>query len=262
MKKVLFLIIVLALAAISLGIIIYLPFSAKPETNPELQEIKSRGKIIVGTEAEYPPMEFIDDDGNFAGIDIDIAKEIAKDLGAEAEFRHILWQDIFDALLAEEVDMVISAVTILPERAEIMAFSSPYFNAGQIIVVAEGNAENIQSTNNLDGKTIGVQEDTTSHFEAKKLTAEVAAYVDYNEAREDLLAGKLDAIIIDYPAGIELARTQEGLKIVGEPFTNEFYGVAVRKENQALLAKINNTLMRLKKSSDIGKIINKWLEAK
>jgi len=230
------------------------------ELDPHVKAIKERGTIIIGTEASYPPMEFIDENGNFVGVDIDIAKEIAKNLRVEPEFKNIVWDELFDKLLAGEVDMLISSITILPERTEIMAFSDPYFNAGQVIIVKESRAIEIKNPDDLYNKRIGVQGNTTSDFEAQKYTNKVVRYSTYQEAIEDLLAEKIDAIVIDYPAGIALVREIEGLVITGSPFTQEFYGVAVRKKDQALLSLINKTLADLKRTGKLQQIINNWVQ--
>ncbi len=263
-KKFLFPIIIIVIIGLAL-IFHYLVnsslFSTQPqELDPQIQEIKSRGTIIIGTNATFPPMESIDENGNFAGIDIEIAKKIAQDLGVEAEFKQIDWQIIFDQLLAGETDMLISGITILPERTEKMAFSNPYFNAGQVIVIQKNKLQEIMGVANLYGKKIGVQADTTSDFEAQKFTTEVVGYLDYAAAKTDLLNGNLDAIMVDYPVGIDLVAGEENLVILGEPFTQEFYGVAVRKESQALLNQINHTLVQLKKSGELDGIINQWIK--
>ncbi len=224
-----------------------------------LSNILKRGKIIVGTEATYPPMEYIDQNGNFVGVDIDIAKEVASDLGVNVEFKNIVWDKIFNSLLQKKTDILISSITILPSRAKIMAFSNPYFNAGQVIVIRKNEANLIKGTADLAGKRLGVQKDTTSDTAAQKYTNKVVRYGTYDVAEKDLLVGKLDAIIIDYTAGVGLLRKDENLEIVGEPFTEEFYGIAVRKEDKSLLSKINQTIARLKREGKLKAIEKKWL---
>jgi len=227
-------------------------------TDTTLKSILSRGKIVVGTEATYPPMEYIDKNGNFVGVDIDIAKEIASDLGVKVEFKNIVWDKIFKSLLQKKVDILLSSITILPERAKIMAFSDPYFNAGQVIVIRKDEAAAIKGTEDLHDKRLGVQKDTTSDYTAQKYTDKVMRYETYDVAEKDLLAGKLDAIIVDYTAGMGLIKGDSNLEIVGEPFTEEFYGVAVRKEDRALLQRINQTIVRLKREGKLKEIESKW----
>jgi len=226
-----------------------------------LKKIKTQDKIIVGTDATYPPMENIDEEGNFIGMDIDIAREIASDLGVRAEFRNIIWEEIFDTLLRGEVDMLISSITITSERTEKMAFSDPYFNAGQVIVTIIDKVDEIRGVEDMAGKKLGVQIETTSQIEAQKYTdpEQVIAFKNYDLAKEELLKGRIDAIIIDYPAAVGMVSKEKTLKIIGEPFTQEFYGIAVRKEEKALLGEINKTIRRLKRENELERIMRRWL---
>lgn len=261
MKKKYLAVSIIAIAIIAVTGYIFLgPTKENVFKNQELKQILIQRTIVVGTEATYPPMEFLDEQGNFAGLDIDIAHEIASDLGVRAEFQNIAWEKIFDALLEGKVDMLISAITITPERLERMEFSDPYFNAGQVIVTTTDGLNGIKGTEDLTGKKLGVQIDTTSHAEALKYTDTglVIAYENYDLAAEDLLMGAIDAIIIDYPAGVGMVLKQKDFKIIGEPFTQEFYGIAVRKDETELLKHINGTIRQLKREGTIEKLIEKW----
>jgi polar amino acid transport system substrate-binding protein len=157
--------------------------------------------------------------------------------------------------------MLISAITITPERAEKMAFSDPYFNAGQVIVTTLDKVNEIKGTQDLAGKKLGVQKGTTSLIEAQKYTdPELVIPFENNDlAKDELLKGAIDAIIIDYPAAVGMVSGEETLRIVGEPFTQEFYGIAVRKEEKVLLEEINKTIRRLKRENIIEEIEKKWL---
>lgn len=261
MKRLIIFAILISLLLIGLGVGYY--FIRKTSLAPkasEISEIQKRGKLIIGTEALYPPMEYFDENGNFAGIDIEIGKRIAKGLNVKAEFRHIPWDELFDSLLKGEVDVVISAVTILPQREEIMAFSRPYFNAGQVIVTKKEKIDQIKTVEDLREKPIGVQTQTTSEIEARKISENVISYQNYQEAKEALSKGEIEAIIIDYPAAIGMTKEDKSLVIVGKPFTQEFYGIATRKENVLLLEKINEILSEMQRNGELEEIIAKWLE--
>lgn len=239
----------------------YFRASREKITDPLLKKIKSEGKIIVGTDASFPPMESVNETGEIVGFDVDLAQEIAKDLKVKVEIKNISWDKLFDALLNKEVDMIIAGVTITPERAKIYAFSDPYFNAGQAIVTTSEKSEEIKGIEDLAGKKLGVQLETTAEIEAKKLTDPelVISYENYDLALNDLLAGKIDAIIVDYPVGANMVAKTKNLKIVGEPFTQEFYGVVVRKEDKVLLEQINKTIRRLKMEGTLKQLETKWL---
>lgn len=258
-KTILFLIVAIVILLVVLWFLLDLFNQPKEELSPKMQEISSRGQIVIGTNAAFPPMESFDEQGDFVGIDIEIAKKIANDLGVEAKFQQVEWQTIFDTLLADEVDIIISGITILPERAQIMAFSNPYFNAGQVIVINEKDSENITGVADLTGKILGAQKDTTGYAEAERISNRVIGYIDYGEAKQSLLNQEIDAIVVDYPVAISLVNSEDEIVIVGEPFTQEFYGIAVKKENKQLLDKINESLVELKKSGELDQIIAYWI---
>lgn len=260
MKKGFLVFIIFVVLAITAGAYYYLTSSSKAEiTDPTLLRIQEAGKIVVGAEATYPPMESINENGEMVGFDMDLAKKIAADLGVSVEFINIPWDDIFTSLNESKVDMLLSSVTILPERTKDMAFSDPYFNAGQVIIVTEEN-QDIKTPADLKGKKVGLQKGTTSEFEILNYVDETSI-VDYNNyapAPDDLKAGKIDAIVIDYPAGLGILQSQTGVKMVGDPFTQEFYGVAVRKTDQVLLTEINKTIRDLKQSGQFKELEQKW----
>jgi len=234
------------------------------ESDPKLKEIKDRGKLIVGSDIPYGVMEFFDESGNAVGIDVDVAQEIADYLGVELEFKNIEWDILFDAVKNNEIDIAMSSITITPERAEEMLFSIPYFNAGQILIVHKDN-QNINGPLDLEGYKVGVQIETTGETEAKKYTDEtnVIDYPSYacildNECMiTDLKIGEIDAIILDYVAAIAVVNNEEELKIVGEPFTEEFYGVATATGNTELINEANRVLRELKRTGELNEIINK-----
>ena len=248
-----------------LGFFLYSQFFSGNGNGQELGrlgDIKKRGEIIIGVDATYPPMESLDEQGNFFGMDIDIAKEIASDIGVEAKFKNIIWEEIFNAVKNGEVDMVISAVTITAERAETLGFSDPYFNAGQVIVSTTDKEGIINEPKDLKEYRVGVQVGTTSEVEAREYAANpslVNAYENYDLAKEDLLEGKIDAIIIDYPAAIGMVAKEKRLQIAGGIFTQEFYGIATQKDQPGLLLQINKTIRRLKQEGELNKIEEKWL---
>lgn len=216
------------------------------------------GVLIVGTDATYPPLESIDDQGKFVGFDIDLVNNIASQMNMTAEIKNIPFDDIFNQLEKGTIEMIVSSVTINPERLAKYAFSNPYLNAGQVVVVRSDSA--ITGSQGLVGKKVGAQVETTSLTEAAKLTDPklVKSYAKYGDAVKELTAKKIDAIIIDLPAGVGLTTENSNLKVVGEPFTQEFYGMVVLKKNEAMLTKVNEALAGLKRSGEVTTIRNKW----
>ncbi len=264
MKRNIVLVAVLVLVIFSgIGFFLYNNLPPKEIEDPLLKKIKEQGEIIVGTDATYPPMESIDEHGNFLGMDIDIAKEIAADLNVELKLVNIAWEEIFDAVREEEVDMIISSITITSERAETMGFSDPYFNAGQVIVIRTDKKEIIKGVEDLQWHNVGVQTETTSEEEVKKYVTDaslIKSYENYDLAKQDLLLGEIDAIIIDYPAAVGMVASEENLEIVGIPFTQEFYGIVTNKGQEMLLSQINRTIRRLKRAGEVREIEKRWLD--
>jgi polar amino acid transport system substrate-binding protein len=260
-KKCLILIIFLAIIAILVFCLsISKPSKKEMIGDPVLRKIKTQGKVVVGTDATYPPMEAIDENGNFYGLDIDIAKEIASDLGVGIEFKNIPWETLisFEPLFKNEVDMLISSITITPERAQKVAFSDPYFNAGQVIITTVENLEKIKNGKDLAGKKVGTQKNTTCEQVARNYTELVITYDDFIQAKKALLEGEIDAIVSDGSGALGLVANEPRLRIVGEPLTQEFYGIAVKKEATGLLNEINKTIRRLKTQGVLENLIQKW----
>lgn len=211
--------------------------------DPTIQRIKDAGKLVVGTSTPYEPMEYKDETGEYAGFDIDIANEIANQLGVETDIKDMDFELLIDAVANGEVDIAIAAITITSEREEKVAFSNPYFNAGQVIITNESNQE-INIPEDLEDKKVGVEKGTTNEGEALKYTNEtnIIKYSNYTEAINGLEAGTIDAVIIDRPAGIVLTKDNSNIKIVGDPFTNDLYGIAIKKDESALKTEINNVI--------------------
>ncbi len=219
-------------------------------------------KIVVATDATWPPMEYVDENKAIVGFDIDLMNAIAKEAGLEVEYRNVAWDGIFAGLAAGEYDAVISSVTITDERKAQYDFSEPYINAGQIVVVQAGS--DITGPDTLGGRTVGAQISTTGAFAVQEM--EGVTLKEYDEvglAFEDLVAGRIDAVVCDTPVAADFALQREEyrakLKIVGESFTEEYYGILVQKGNGDLLAKINKGLAAVQDKGIDKELEEKWL---
>ena len=268
----------LFLLLVVLGIVGYIFLSSqrqetiKPkETQPHVDTIIASGKIIIGTDATYAPMEFTDDaTGELKGYDVDLGNKIAEELGVEAEFKNIPWSDLgmdppvtstTSALLRKEVDVVISSVTITDARKQTYDFSQPYINAGQVIVTKKDNTS-ISSTNDLRGKKIAVQKGTTNEEQALVYTDTdlVLLYENFDDATDALLTGKADAIFTDLTNAKGTVDEHKDLKIASDPFTSEFYGVVFRKGETDLVQRVNEVLNLLRQRGVEVFLKQKWLE--
>ncbi|MGC8971297.1 MAG: basic amino acid ABC transporter substrate-binding protein [bacterium] len=224
-----------------------------------VDEIRARGELVVGSDAAYPPFEFVDKNGNIVGIDIDIAKAIADHLGVKLRVVNTSFDGIIPALLAKKFDIIISAMTITPERAKQVDFSIPYYNAGQLITVREDD-NRIKSEKDLQGKIVAVQLGTTGQFYAESIPGikEIRKFETVDGAFLELKNGRVDAVIADDLTSLAFVKSTKGLKVINKLLTKEQYGIAVRKEDKALLKEINIVIARLKKEGVIAKLREKW----
>ena len=218
-------------------------------------------KVQVATDATWPPFEMVDEaTKQIVGFDIDLMTAIAKEGGFEVEFVNVSWDPLLAGVAQCQYDAAISAITITEERAQSMAFSDPYFAAGQVVTVRFDEAA-IAGKDDLAGKTVGAQIGTTGALEVEKLSgATLKTYDTVDLAFQDLMNGQIDAVIADNPLAIGYVGTNpDKLKTVGEVFTDENYGVAVCKTDTELLAKINAGLAAVKASGVIEELTTKWL---
>lgn len=221
-------------------------------------------KILVGTEATYPPFESVDEAGNIVGFDIDLFTEVANRAGVEVEFQNTAWDGIFVALANGEFDAVVGAVTITPERLDVVDFTDPYFNASQGLAVRVDNDTITGKDDLVEGVRIGAQLGTTGAFyAADEVPAEAVEYALSIEALIALSNGDVDAAIIDAPA---LARFIEenpelNVKIVDDTLTEEFYGFAVSKELTDLTVALNEALAEVQADGSYDEIYARWFEA-
>ena len=225
---------------------------------------KKSATILVASDCTWPPMEFVNDNKEIVGFDIDLIHAIAKEGGFEIKIQNSAWDGIFAGLAGGKYDAVISSVTINEERKKSMLFSDPYLNAGQILVVRKENAK-LTKIEDFKGKTAGAQIGTTGDIEIKKhsdITRKT--YDDIGLGMEDLYNKRIDVVVVDKPTAISYAlknsKYKDAFMIVGAPFTDEYYGIAINKDRKDVLEKINAGLKKVKESGQLKQIEDKWLK--
>lgn len=224
-----------------------------------LSKARKRGYLLVGSDVTYPPFEYMEK-GKPVGFDVDLINLIAKEMGLErAEILDTAWDGIFAALKTEKFDVIISSVTITEERKLEMLFSDPYYNSGQIIAVRKDD-NRIKNKNDLVGKIVGVQINTTGDFAAQEIEGikEIKRYDDIQQAFQDLEIGRIDAILNDLPVNAYFASTRPNIKLVGDLLTVEQYGIAARLGDQSLIDEINKALRSIKESGKYRELYLKW----
>lgn len=216
--------------------------------------------LVVATDATFPPFEYVDETTKeIVGFDIDLMNAIAEKAELNIRYQNVAWDPLLAGMADCQYDMAISAMTILPERAEQFGFSNPYINAGQIITVAIDN-DTINSPDDLVGASIGAQIGTTGAMEAEAIMdSNAKVYDTYELAFLDLMNGQIDAVIADYPTAVAFVnQNADQLKVVGEVFTDESYGIAFCKGNETLISQVNTALSELQSEGLIDELVNKW----
>lgn len=230
------------------------------ETTAEAKEAAG-GKLVMATNAEFPPYEFHDGD-SIVGIDVEIAKAIADELGMELEIEDIAFDSIIPEIVSGKADMGLAGMTVIEDRKQSVDFTDTYAKASQKIIVKEDSE--IAVPDDLKGVIVGVQLGTTGDIYVSDLEADntkVERYSKGFEAVQALSQGKIDAVVIDgEPAKTFVAET-DGLKILEESFTDEEYAIAVKKGNKELLDKINGALKTLKENGTLDEIVAKYIKA-
>ena len=220
-------------------------------------------KIVVGLDDNFPPMGFRDEKNELVGFDIDMAKAAAKHMGVEVEFKPIDWAAKESELKSKRVDMLWNGLTITEERKQNIAFTAPYMENHQIIVVP-ANSE-IKTKADLAGKVVGAQEGSSAVDAIKKEEAvfnsfkELKTFGDNVAALMDLTTGRLEAVVVDEVVGrYYVAKKPELYAVLDENFGTEEYGVGLRKEDTELLAKIDGAMNAMKQDGTAAKIAQQW----
>lgn len=224
-----------------------------------LDEIKARGKIYIGTDATYPPMEFHDESGEIVGFDIDLGRAIAEELGVEAVFIDTAWDGIFPALDAGKFDIIMSSTSITEERLKSKEMSDPYYVTSQAIAVRKDN-ETIKGPEDLRGKTVAVQIGTTGDLAVSEMEGVTVKRFDtIDKAYMEVLNRRADAVVNDLSEVAYRMKILPDMKIVGTfREGEERYGVTMRKGEVELLAAINEALRKIKESGKYDEIYQKW----
>ena len=233
-----------------------------PESNADGEQASETegGKLIMATNAEFPPYEYRENQ-EFAGIDVEIAQEIAKSIGKELQIEDMAFDSIIPALASGKADIGVAGITITDDRLLNVDFTDTYVKASQAIIVKADNAD-ITGADSLEGKTIGVQLGTTGDLFAGDIKdSKVERYNKGFEAVQALGQGKIDAVVIDDQVAKALAAENEAVKVLDEPFTTEEYAIAVKKGNTELVDQINTALKELKDSGKLQEIVDKYITA-
>ena len=216
--------------------------------------------LKVAADCAFVPFEFVDENNKIVGFDVDLAMAIGEAIGYEVQFLNLAWEGLIPSLLNKNIDMIASGMSITEERAKQVNFSDPYFTSVLTIVVHKNNND-IKTLDDLAGKKVGVQINTTGDFAASEIDgAKVSRYNTVPETLQNIVLGIIDAAVIDMPVADAFfdANPNAPLKHVGKVSEDDYFGLAIRKEDTELLAKVNAALKQLKEDGTYDKIYNKW----
>ncbi|MDR2526448.1 MAG: basic amino acid ABC transporter substrate-binding protein [Rickettsiales bacterium] len=219
----------------------------------------SKKTLIIGTDPQYAPFTFLDNNNKNVGFDIDIMTEIAKELNYNIKYLNMNFEGLLPSLLTEKINLIAGSMVITEERAKKINFSDEYYKAGLSIVVNINN-NNIKSVKDLKGKTIGVHIGTVGAYYAH--TIKDVKIVEFDNMADVWLAiinNKVDAMINDHPMNLYYIKTKGNIvKIVGDILETQYFGFGINKNAQDLLNNVNEVLRKMKKDGRYDKIYKKW----
>ncbi len=233
--------------------------SKAPEESDKLT--LEEGKLKVGMEIGYPPFEYFDTDGSTPiGFDVQLGKALADKLGLEVDYVDTAWDGIFAGLNTDKYDVIISAVTITPERLEEFNFTKPYIGNAQALVLLKDTEITAKSLEECAGLKVGYQAETTTDYYMTKLKEEgldikEKEYEKVINVFDDLDLGRIDAIVCDSVVALDYVNAENSkFQIVWQGTADETFGVCIKKGNDALTAKLDAALAEIKAEGKLTEI--------
>ncbi len=232
-------------------------------TDDSLQKVLDAKQLILGLDANYPPMGFTDESGELVGFDIDVAQEVCRRLGINLVKQPIEWDAKEEELNSGKIDCIWNGMSVTPERAESMTLSQPYLKNTLIIVVAENS--NAKELRDLKGCSIGVQAGSAVVDALMESSiypdVSVVEYEDNTTLMGDLGAGKVDAILIDSIAAYYfIFNGEERYYVLSDSISEEEIAIGFRKGDYSLCDKIQEIVSDMKEDGSLGDISKKWFQ--
>ena len=226
-----------------------------------LADIQKAGKLTVATSPDFPPFEYLADGGAVEGIEIDILNLICAELGVQLDIQQMDFEAVLPGVQAGKFDMGASGISVTPARQENTLFTNPYCLAAQAIVVLKDSP--ITCKADLEGKTVAVQTGTTAETYCMENGYTVSSFTANADAQAALIAGKVDAWVIDDLTAAEMVKLYneengETLVVLGEAMTTEPYAFAFAFGSEDLVAKINEIIVKLVADGTVAEIFAKY----
>ncbi|MCF7888208.1 MAG: ABC transporter substrate-binding protein/permease [Candidatus Omnitrophica bacterium] len=230
-----------------------------------LVQAKEKETFTVALTGKYPPFSFYSKDGKLVGFDLDVAKKIAKHLGQDLKVVTTEWDGILAGLLSKKYDAIIGSMAITPQRKRSVDFSLPYYSSGAQLFIHKKDKGKIKSIEDLKREKVGVGlGETYQHYLEKNYSQiDVVAYKSTVDIFQDMLNRRIKGFVTDRLVGLyQINQADAPFVPTGTLLYKERIAIPVLKERDALLAKINNALIAMKKKGDLANIHKKWFGSK
>jgi len=222
------------------------------------------GKLKIGTNDTYVPLEFRDENNKMVGFDIDLGDALAKELGVESEWISTAWDGIFNGLNSRQYDIILSGTSITEDRLENFNMTEPYIANG-IVIVSKTDAVQAKTAKDLEGKKVGVQLETTADYAAESMKKseniefEIKKFDAMLDAFAALEGGSVEYILTDKPvAAFYTAKKPEVYQISSEELSNEPIGATMRKDDVEFAKKVQEAMNKLVENGTMKELSMKW----
>lgn len=226
------------------------------------QNVKNKGELVVGMCAEYPPFESRNEKTNeIEGFDVDIANALGEELGVKVKIVDAQWEALIGGVNKGDYDIIISCMADKEAAAGNVNMSSPYYKLSDIIVVNKDNTD-IKTKDDLKGKVVGVQTQTSSEQAVEKIAGikEIKRYNRNPEAFIDLKNKRIDAVVVGYAYAVADKQNLSDLKIINDPVDSCNIVMVMKKGSDTLTSKINEALEKIKSNGKYDEAVKKWLD--
>lgn len=248
-----------------LGIVLILLTSVVAcQQGDAIQRIREAGILRVAMDPSLEPFEFVDSNGRPAGFDVDLAQQIGARIGVDVQFVTTSYDGLYDALTTQKADIIISALYPDPTRTQSFAFSPPYFQAGDMLIVRADSG--INDVADLAGKQVMVVYGTEAHMIAQQWMESLNPPVTLLPGDEPktiievLASGYADAVLVDNISAQIHASSANGLRIVGSPVNDNPYVIAARADDKALIEAIGQIIQEMRQDGTIEQLFQRWLQ--
>lgn len=243
------------------ALVFLLTWSVQSQTGGSLDEIKKRGHLLWGSDAEGgAPYVFPDpsEPSRLIGFEVDLAAAIAREMGVEARQAQNAWESLIPALHRGDFDIALNGLEITPEKKQSVLFTLPYYIYTEQLAVRKDD-ERIRGMADLPGRKVGTLSGSVAQDILQKIpSVDIRIYTGQAEPYEDLAIGRIDAVLMDSPIAAWYAKPNPALKFAGPPVGEGEYGIAIRKADGDLKEKIDDILGKLHLSGEMRRIYEKW----